>query len=269
MDGYAVRAADVPEAGARLAVVGEIRAGAAGSDIVVAPGQAARVFTGAVIPDGADAVVIVERAREEADGRAVRVDGPVARGENVRVRASDRRAGEPVLLPGVTIGAAEIAVLSAVGSMRVRVRRPPVIHLVSTGDELVEPHEVPAPHQIRESNGRMLAAFLADLGAEAAVVGRAPDEPAGLARALGDGLAADLLLVSGGVSVGVYDLVARTLEDLGAETLFHGVAMRPGKPVLAARRGATLIVGLPGNPVSALVGLVVLVAPALRRMRGL
>jgi molybdopterin molybdotransferase len=142
------------------------------------------------------------------------------------------------------------------------------VRIVSTGDELVEVGEVPAPHQIRDSNGRMLAALVGETGSRALAVDRAGDRPDLLAHALRTGLGADLLLVTGGVSVGAYDLVARTLGEAGAETLFHGVAMKPGKPVLAARRGATVVVGLPGNPVSAHVAFVVLVAPALRRMLG-
>ena len=266
MDGYAVRAADVRDARATLRLVGEVRAGATAAGLRVGAGQAVRVFTGAGVPAGADAVVMVERT-EEAAG-AVEVRGRVEPGDNVRARASDCRRGAIVVEAGTPIRAAEVAALAAVGCVRVRVHRPPVVHLVSTGDELVPPREAPLEHQIRESNGPMLAALLGEMGIAARILGRAGDRPAELARTLGVGLGADLLLVSGGVSVGAYDFVARTLAAAGARTLFHGVAMRPGKPVLAARRGSTRIVGLPGNPLSAFVGFVVLVAPALRKMLG-
>ena len=268
MDGYAVRAADVRGAEARLRLVGEVPAGTAAVGLAVGPSEAARVFTGAVVPAGADAVVMLEGASEEAAGRLVRVEGPVEPGENVRHRASDRCRGATIVEAGTPIHAPEVAALASVGRVRIRVHRPPVVQVVSTGDELVPPRETPLPHQIRESNGVMLVALLGEMGVAARILGRVEDRPEALARTLGDGLGADLLLVTGGMSVGAYDLVARTLAEAGAATLFHGVAMRPGKPVLAARRGSTVAVGLPGNPVSALVGFAVLVAPALRRMLG-
>jgi molybdopterin molybdotransferase len=142
------------------------------------------------------------------------------------------------------------------------------VRIVSTGDELVGPGEVPREHQIRESNGRMLRTLVREAGCETTVLARVADRPERLRDVLADGFGADFLLVTGGVSVGAYDLVAPTLERAGTTTLFHGVAMKPGKPVLAARLGRTLIVGLPGNPVSAYVGFVVLVAPALRKASG-
>jgi molybdopterin molybdotransferase len=268
MDGYAVRSTDVPGPESRLALVGEIAAGGEASRFTVGPGQAVRLFTGATVPRGADAVVMVERTREEEGGAVVCVQGPIAPRENVRPRASEASRGDSVLQAGTRIGAPEIAALAAVGTIRVRVHRPPVVRIVSTGDELVGPDEVPLEHQIRESNGRMLRTLVREAGCETTVLAHVADRPERLRAALGDGFGADLLLVTGGVSVGAYDLVAPTLERAGTTTLFHGVAMKPGKPVLAARLRRTLVVGLPGNPVSAYVGFVVLVAPALRKMSG-
>lgn len=268
MDGYALRAADAAVAGASLRVVGEVPAGSSGAGVSVGPGQAARVFTGAVLPAGADAVVMVERTSASVDGAVVRIEVAVETGAHVRRGGSERGRGERVLEAGTPIHAPEVAALASVGRSRVRVCRPPLVHVLSTGDELVEPDETPAAHQIRESNGRMLVALLGEVGVRARTLGRAGDRAEELGRALDLGLGADLLLVTGGVSVGTYDLVAETLRQAGAETLFHGVAMKPGQPVLAARRGATVVVGLPGNPVSAHVVFGVLVAPALRRMLG-
>ena len=268
MDGFAVRSSDVRAPVASLRIVGEIPAGSSADGVSIGPGDAVRLYTGAVLPQGADAVVMVEHTREDRDRGVVRIDAAVEAGENVRRQGSDCKQGERVLEAGAPIHAPELAALASVGRSRVWVHRPPVAHVVSTGDELVEPGETPAPHQIRESNGRMLVALLAEIGIRSQPIGRAGDRPDALARALETGLGADILLVSGGVSVGTYDLVAETLRASGAEILFHGVAMKPGKPVLAARRGTTLVVGLPGNPVSAYVGFCVLVAPALRRMLG-
>ncbi len=268
MDGYAVRSADARDRATRLAIVGEVAAGADASGITVGPGQAVRVFTGAIVPAGADAVVRVERTHEEEDGRVVCIEGPVEPRDSVRARASESRQGAPVVSAGTPIRAPEIAALAAVGCVRVRVHRPPTVRIVSTGDELVDPRNVPRAHEIRESNGPMLRALVGEAGVEARVLARVADRSDALSRTLGDGFGADLLLVTGGVSVGAYDLVAPVLGSAGAVTLFHGVSMKPGKPVLAARLGRTLVVGLPGNPVSAFVGFAVLVAPALRKMCG-
>jgi len=268
MDGFAVRSADAATAGTVLAVTGELRAGQAAAGTQVAPGGAVRLFTGSVLPEGADAVVMVEHVEEDRDARTVRLLRPASAGQHVRRQGSDLSSGAVLLRSGSPIHAAEIAALAAVGRTRMRVHRPPVVGVLSTGDEVVEVDRAPRAHQVRNSNAAALLAQLRETGVRGAYLGHAPDTPEQLRERIERGLAGDVLLVTGGVSVGDYDLVASALDEFGAETLFHGVRMKPGKPILAARRGGCLIFGLPGNPVSAFTGFAVLVAPCLRRMLG-
>ena len=266
MDGYALCAADA-RAGAVLAVVGEIPAGRPG-DVPVGPGEAARIMTGAPIPPGADAVQMVELTEALEGGARVRLTAPVERGENVRPRGEELHAGTVVLSEGAPVRAAETALLATLGIVRVPVRRRPRIALLATGDELVEPSADPLPHQIRNSNVYSLEAVLKDLHLPAELLGIAPDEPAALAERIRRGLEADVFCLSGGVSVGDYDLAERTLRQEGVEVLFHGVAVKPGKPLLFGRAGRTLVFGLPGNPVSTLCDFSLFAVPALRRMLG-
>jgi molybdopterin molybdotransferase len=268
MDGFAVRAQDLDKEGRVLMLVGEVPAGKSASTLRVDAGQAVRVMTGSEIPSGADAVVMVERTRTSADGRTVAFDDRVATGENVRRKGEDTKHGETAVEPGRALSAPEIAALSAVGCTRPMVHRAPVVAVLSTGDEVVEPHEVPLDHQLRNSNAFGLLAQLRELGIEGRYLGIARDERDALKRHLEDGLASDLLLITGGVSAGAYDLVAESLSAAGMELLFHKVAVKPGKPMLAGRRGACLVVGLPGNPISTFTGFAIFVAPALRRMMG-
>jgi len=268
MDGFAVRSADARAPGAVLAVSAELPAGQSAAGVTVGPGQAVRVFTGSVVPAGADAVVMVEDTEDDRAARSVRLLGATEPGQHVRPRGSDLARGTTMLVAGWPIQAPEIATLAAVGRTRVRVHRPPVVGVLSTGDEVVELDRAPEDHQVRNSNAAALLAQLRETGVRGAYLGNARDSRDELRRRVDQGLGGDVLLITGGVSVGDYDLVAQALEELGAETLFHGVAMKPGKPILAARRGATVIFGLPGNPVSAFTGFVVFVAPCLRRMMG-
>jgi molybdopterin molybdotransferase len=268
MDGFAVRTADLAVPGGTLRVAGELRAGASAAGTAVGPGEAWRIFTGGVVPEGADAVVMVELTEEDRAAGTVMVrEAPVA-GQNVRRRGEDVRAGETILRAGTVVGPAEIAALASVGAATVRVVRAPSVAVLSTGDEIVDAGVRPEPHQVRNSNAPMLAARLRAMALEPVLLGNAGDSRAALDAKLSRGLSHDLLLITGGVSVGDYDLVAERLRALGVETLFHGVAMRPGKPILAGRSSGGLVVGLPGNPLSACTGFEVLVAPALRRMAG-
>jgi len=267
MDGFAVRSADLPSPGA-LKVVGEVRAGADPSGHYVAVGETCRVFTGAVIPDGADAVVMVERTEEDRSSGTVRIDDTPGAGQHIRKAAQDLRRGDPVLSAGTAIRSAEIAALASVGRVVVPVHRRPRVSVLSTGDEIVPPHEIPAAHQLRNSNTPMLLAQVKEAGFEAADLGTAPDRRGLLRKKLRLGLASDLLLVTGGVSIGDYDLVGEELAAAGVETIFHGVAMKPGKPILAGRLDGRLVLGLPGNPVSAFVGFKLFGEPALRRFSG-
>ena len=267
MDGFAVRSADLPSPGT-LRVVGEVRAGANPEGHRVGAGEACRVFTGAVIPTGADAVVMVERTEEDRSSGIVRIDDTPGVAQHIRRAAQDLRRGDPVLAGGTEIRSAEIAALASVGRVDVPVYRRPRVFVLSTGDEIVPPHETPAAHQIRNSNTPMLLAQVMEAGFEAADLGSAPDRREPLRQKLRLGLASDLLLVTGGVSIGDYDLVGEELGKAGVETLFHGVDMKPGKPILAGRRNGRLVLGLPGNPVSAFVGFKLFGEPALRRFSG-
>jgi molybdopterin molybdotransferase len=268
MDGFALRSADVPDPGRSLRIVGEVRAGVAVDGLALGRGEALRIYTGAPVPAGADAVVMVELTVEDRAAGTVLVRERPEAGQNIRRRGEDVTAGETILRAGAAIHAAELAALAAVGARRVRVIRAPQVAILSTGDEIVEEGGSVAPHQVRNSNAPMLAAQLAELGIPSCQLGVAGDDGAQLERALSAGLAADVLLVSGGVSVGAYDLVGQALQRAGLELIFHGVAMKPGKPILAGRCGRTLVFGLPGNPISAFTGFHVLVAPAIRTMVG-
>jgi molybdopterin molybdotransferase len=214
-------------------------------------------------------VVPVERTRRPTGSPTVELLEPVRPGQHVRRRAEELAAGQVVLESGVRIAAPQIAALASVGCTRPEVYRAPRVAVLSTGDEIVEPDRPVAPHQVRNSNAHALRAQLHEIGAGARYLGIAGDERPTLRRVLETGLAGDALLITGGVSVGEYDLVAETLSALGARTVFHRVAVRPGQPLLFARREGCSIFGLPGNPVSTFATFVVFVAPALRRMLGL
>jgi molybdopterin molybdotransferase len=268
MDGFALRAADCGEPGRSLAVTGEVRAGQDAGDTFFGAGEAVRIFTGGVIPRGADAVVMIELTEENRLSKTVLVKERVELGQHVRRRGEDLRAGETVIDPGKIVRAAEIAALAAVGRTRATVVRPPRVAVMSTGDEVVEVDLDAAPHQVRNSNANMLLAQLQLLRVDSRYLGIAGDERAALDAMIADGLTADVLVLTGGVSVGAYDLVGAALIRAGCEVLFHNVAMRPGKPIVAAKRGECLVLGLPGNPVSAFTGFHVFVAPALRKLKG-
>jgi len=268
MDGFAVRAADCAAAGRSLSVTGEVRAGQDADAAFVGAGEAVRIFTGGVIPRGTDAVVMVELTEDDIASSIVLVKERAEPGQHIRRRGEDLRAGETVIEAGTVVRAAEVAALAAVGCTRVNVVRPPRAAVISTGDEVVEADAAPAPHQVRNSNARMLLAQLQSMRVEARYVGIASDANAALDAMIAEGLAADVLILTGGVSVGAYDLVGAALIRAGCEVLFHNVAMRPGKPIVAATRGGCLVLGLPGNPVSAFTGFHVFVQPALRKLMG-
>jgi molybdopterin molybdotransferase len=261
MDGYAVG----PGAEGELRVTGESRAGHP-SSVPVEGGAAVRISTGAVVPPGTGAVVPQERAR--AEGTAVRVPA-MAPGANIRRAGEDVRAGSEVIGAGTELGAAEVGVLAATGHVAVTCARSPRVALLTTGDELVAPGSPLAPGRIWSSNSVTLAAQARTAGAEVALAEDVPDdEPAtrgALERAVA---AADVVCVSGGVSVGPHDHVKGALQALGFEEAFWGVALRPGKPTWFGARGPLLAFGLPGNPVSAMVTFQLFVRPALRALQG-
>ncbi|MCU0244455.1 MAG: molybdopterin molybdotransferase MoeA [Acidobacteria bacterium] len=271
MDGYAVRAADTRPAGAgpdvavTLEVLEDLPAGRR-SRRAVGPGQAVRIMTGAPLPAGADAVVMVEDS--EARGGRVVLRRAVRPGDNIGEAGEDLAKGQRALARGTVVGPAEIAVLAATGRARVPVARRPKVAVIATGDEIVEPGARKRPGQIRNANGPALAAMAAAAGAEAAYLGIARDRASSLRAKLARARRADVLVLSGGVSVGDYDLVKDELEAFGAETVFWRVRIKPGKPVFFGRRGRQLVFGLPGNPTSAMVTFLLFVGPALDRLLG-
>jgi len=265
MDGYAVRSAGTGP-GTTLTVIEEVAAGRMPT-LVVGPGDATRIMTGAPIPDGADAVIPHEET--EAVGDSVRLRRGVKSGESILPRGREMREGEVVAPVGTRLTPQAIGLLAAVGRTSVRVHRAPRIAILATGDELVEAVERPGPGQIRNSNGPMLWALAGRAGAAVEYLGIAPDERDGLRRLVARGLdAADVLLLAGGVSAGKFDLVPEVLKDLGVTAHFHKVRLKPGKPLLFGSRESTLVFGLPGNPVSSFVGFELFVRPALRKMTG-
>jgi len=266
MDGYALRSEDAT-APITLAVIGRLAAGQvfAGK---VGREQAVRIMTGAPLPQGADAVQQVEKTRKVDDGQRVAILEEVVPGQNVAPRASEVRVGETVRSRGETIDPAAIAVLASFGRDKVAVGRRPTVSILVTGDELVDVAETPGGAQIRNSNGPALLAQAQWAGAHATSLGVAPDQADLIADALKPGLRSDVLVVSGGVSAGDFDLVKGVFGRFGVDVLFTSVAIKPGAPLVFGRRGETLIFGLPGNPVSAQVTFDVFVRAALLRLQG-
>ena len=264
-DGFAVRAADVAESGAKLRLIGESRAGTA-FDRSVGPGECVRILTGAPVPRGANAVVMHEYTREEGDH--IIFEQAVRLGQYYVLAGAEARIGEAVVMRGIRLGYAELAVAAEVGHTRIEVSRRPRVAILSTGDELVPVDGAPGPFQIRNSNNVSLAAQVALAGAEPVAIGHAKDEIADLRARIEQGLESDMLLLSGGVSAGKYDLVEKVLEELGAEFFFDAVAIRPGKPVVFGWCRGRPVFGLPGNPVSTMVTFELFVVPAIEKLLG-
>jgi len=271
-DGYALRAADLGQLPAKLEVVGEIKAGAslADSAIQVGAGQAASIMTGAPVPDGADAVVMVEYTSREGD--SVSIARPAASGDNLVPAGSEAKRGERLLEPGMRLDHAAIAMAASVGRAHLLVYSPPRVAVLSTGDELVELEDLPGPNQIRNSNTYSLAAQIKAAGGEPVLLPIARDESLHLRELIADGLESDLLLLTGGVSMGKYDLVEQVLAEFRAEFLFTGVEIQPGKPLVFGRipgvDGGRYFFGLPGNPVSTMVTFELFARPMLEALAG-
>ncbi len=266
MDGYAVRAADTANPPVELNVIGAAKAGEAYSGRIKA-GDAVRIFTGAPVPRGADAVLIQENTETVGTGR-VRVLGGVAEGAFIRPRGLDFARGKVLLDTGRVLDARAIGVAAAMNNAEVTVRKKPEVAILATGDELVPPGAEPRADQIISSNGAALAAFVREAGAEPRDLGIAEDDASEIARRLDTTGRANLVLTIGGASVGEHDLVHHALNQLGIRLEFWKIAMRPGKPLLFARRGRQLIIGLPGNPVSAQVCARVFVGPIIASLLG-
>jgi molybdopterin molybdotransferase len=266
MDGYAVRAQDTNGEPVELAIVGRIIAGAMPSRPLRA-GESMRIFTGAPLPEGADAVVPQEDVA--ADDRRVTVRGRITPGAYVRPAGEDVRTGDLVVKPGGVVGAAEVGLLATLGYSQVRVYRRPRVAILSTGNELADLGTEPGPAQIPNTNTYSLMAQVIEAGGEPINLGVAPDRLEAITERVRWGFAAaDLLVTSAGVSVGELDLVREALERSGAELHLWQVSMRPGKPITFGTRDGRPVFGLPGNPVSAMVTFELFVRPALRRMAG-
>ncbi|NEP15693.1 MAG: molybdopterin molybdotransferase MoeA [Leptolyngbya sp. SIO4C1] len=266
MDGYAVRYEDVQQVPTALRVVEEIPAGQPPQQPVTA-GQAARIFTGGMLPAGADTIVMQEDT--ERSGDQVKILSAPQPQAFVRHRGAFYQAGDALLPPGIVINAPELAVLAAAQCTQVSVYRRPRVALLSTGNELVSPDRPLQPGQIVDSNQVALAALVAQSGAIPLRMGIVPDRPEALKAAIASAFdQADLVISTGGVSVGDYDYVDRILGELGAQLHIRSVAVKPGKPLTVAAAAEALYFGLPGNPVSALVGFWRFVQPALRKLSG-
>ena len=267
MDGYAVRAADIATVPASLRLIGTSAAGH-GFSGTLGPGEAVRIFTGAPVPAGADAILIQENA--EADGETVTAREPVAAGRFLRRAGLDFREGDTLLRAGETLDARRLALAASAGHAALPVRRRPRLAVLATGDELVRPGERPEWDQIVASNGLALAALGQEAGAETIDLGIAADDIGALRDAVGRArtAGADLLVTLGGASVGDHDLVQAALGAEGMEFGFWRVALRPGKPLMHGRLGPMLVIGLPGNPVSSIVCGLLFVVPALRALLG-
>jgi molybdopterin molybdotransferase len=263
-DGYAVRAKEVTP-GASLKCVGEIKAGDTVSE-PLAPATCVQIMTGAATPPGADAVVMIEHTQRERD--VVRFERAAQTGQNIVPRGSEATAGQIILRPGMRLGYAELALAAQVGAVELRCAKKPRMAILSTGDEVVMVDEVPGPFQIRNSNSVSLAAQVRIAGGEPVVLGNAADRVEDLGEKIERGLKEDALVLSGGVSMGEYDLVEKVLKTMGAEFFFDAVAIRPGKPAVFVFCQGKPVFGLPGNPVSTMVTFELFVVPAIDLLSG-
>ena len=266
MDGYAVIAQDTVTTPVQLRVINEIPAGSV-SNQRLQRGEAMAIMTGAKIPEGCDAVVQIEWTGKR-DDRSVTVMQPVVTGHNIRRAGNDIKVNSKVLQAGDLIRPQEIGVLASLGKRFVKIYRPPTVAILVTGNEIVEINKPVPDGKIRNSNMHMLNALVAELGCETVDLGIARDDEADLVKKITEGLRADVLITSGGVSVGKYDLVIQTMIKLGVEQKFWKVNIKPGMPFMFGMYGKVPVFGLPGNPVSTFVTFVQFVQPALLRMMG-
>ena len=262
-DGYAVRSIDLP---GQLEIIGEVRAGDR-FDGELAAGQAVEIMTGAPIPSGADAVVMIEHTRREGSSR-VEISGAADAGQFINPRGCEALAGEVLLHTGTRLDYSDIALLAAIGQARIKVYRRPVVAILPTGDEIVDVHEIPLEFQIRNSNAWALAAQVARAGGVPDVLPVARDTVEHTRAAITRGLEADLLLLTGGVSAGKYDVVEQVLAELGAEFYFDRVLIQPGQPLVFVRASGKYFFGLPGNPSSTMVTFEIFARAALELVAG-
>ena len=264
-DGFAVRSADVAKLPVRLQIIGQVKAGDAFAG-TVGPGQCVEIMTGAPVPNGADAVIMVEHTA--ADSGSVEPARSVSSGDNVVARGSEARQGDQLLEAGRRIGYAEVAMMAAVGKQSVAAYQRPRVAILPTGDEIVELDAAPGPNQIRNSNSYSLQTQVAAASGTPLPLGIAPDREERLREMIAEGLRADLLLLSGGVSAGKFDLVETVLASFRSEFFFDGVLIQPGRPLVFGRAQNTFFFGLPGNPLSTIVTFELFVRPALELLSG-
>ncbi|HTA23779.1 MAG TPA: gephyrin-like molybdotransferase Glp [Terriglobales bacterium] len=269
-DGYAVRSADLARLPAKLRVIGEIKAGAADVALTIKPGEAAAIMTGAPAPAGADAVVMIEYTSRNGD--QVEITRGIAAGDNIVPIGAEAKRGDRLLVPGMRLDHAAIAVAASAGKSHLLVYSKPRVAVLSTGDEVVD-IDVPLAHnQIRNSNSYSLAVQIQMAGGEPVLLPIAPDEPERLRELIAEGLEADLLLLTGGVSMGKYDFVEQALLDLNAEFFFTGARIQPGKPIVFGRipdGSHKYFLGLPGNPVSTMVTFELFARPMIEALAGM
>lgn len=266
MDGYAVIAKDIKPP-VDLDVIENIRAGY-NPKKKVGRGQAAKIMTGSVVPKGADTVIKVEETKSLDNDRKVRILKETKKGANIARKGEDVRFGKTVLSKGTRIRAQEVGILAAVGANYVKVHSTPGIGIISTGDELVDITRKPKPWQIRNSNSHSLAAQARQIVTDVDILGKVNDNKSEIRKLIQKGLKKDILILSGGVSMGEYDLVGGVLLDLGVKIFFEKVALRPGKPTVFGMKGDKLIFALPGNPVSTFVTFELFVKPCIKKMMG-
>lgn len=263
-DGYAVRSGEVKPR-AQLKCVGEIKAGDTVTE-ALSVGTCVQIMTGAAVPEGADAVVMIEHTQREGD--LVQFERAAQAGQNIVPRGSEARAGQTILKPGMRLGFVELALAAQVGATQLQCAKRPRVAILSTGDEVVLIDQQPGPFQIRNSNSVSLAAQVRIAGGEPVVLGNAADRVEDLGEKIERGLNEDALVLTGGVSMGKYDLVESVLKALGAEFFFDAVAIRPGKPAVFAICRGKPVFGLPGNPVSTMVTFRLFVTPAIDLLSG-
>jgi len=267
MDGYAVIAEDTARAPVELTVIEDIAAGHMPTK-KVQHGQVSKIMTGAAVPVGADAVVKVEETEDLLPHNRVRILRTIDKGRNISKMGEDMKVGQIVLRKGMPIRPQEIGILATVGKARVEVFPAPKVGIISTGTELVDVESTPSAAQIRNSNGYSLAAQARSLKADVELLGTVKDTKEEISRIMHRGLQKDILILSGGVSMGEYDLVGDVMKDLNTQIYFEKVALRPGKPVIFGKKDKTFIFALPGNPVASFVTFELFIYPAIRKMMG-
>ncbi len=267
MDGYAVIAEDTTTAPAELTVIEDIAAGHMPTK-TISRGQASKIMTGAAVPEGANAVVKFEETEDLSTNNRVKILRSIDRGRNISNRGEDMQVGQTVLRKGMSIRPQEIGILATIGKSHVGVFSAPTVGIISTGDELVDAGLKPSIAQIRNSNGYSLSAQARRLKAEVEILGIVKDTKEEISNMMRRGLCKDILILSGGVSMGEYDLVGEVMKDLNTHVYFEKVALRPGKPVIFGRKDTTFIFALPGNPVASFVTFELFIYPAIRKMMG-